>query len=481
VIADGGVVNLAANTVVVGGLLRNLMSPDSNAILSGTTTLEDVSIEGDWAQNAGVTLTLRGTTVNDGTLTLNPTGVGFLTTININEDATLAGSGVLRLNAPSTTARVTSASEQQLTQQAGHSIRGFGQITALMLNNGTVAGDVAGQAIRIEGQTKINNSVFRAEGGGGLEIFNTTVDQTGGGIIEADGGSVQFTSATVIGGTIRNSSAAGSSVVFSNNTLQSSFVDGDSSLNAGGTLSITGGALTNNGVHTVNPAAIGFLTSFAYSGNTEIDGNGEIRLNANGSTARILNPAGDLLTLGSGQTLSGIGQILADTQMNGTLSPGLSVGTMTATRPVSLGDTATMLCEFNDNSQSDKFTSTSTVALAGTLEISFVDGYTASSPEAFEIITTGTNGLTGRFDQIIGDAPPAPLVTRVVYESNRVRVGFVCPGDANLDGSTDLGDLNAVLAGFGTTASLGDVNGDGSVDLADLNIVLANFGVDCTD
>ncbi len=201
----------------------------------------------------------------------------------------------------------------------------------------------------------------------------------------------------------------------------------------------------------------------------------------NSSTARILNTAGDLLTLGSGQTLSGIGQINANTQINGTLSPGLSVGTMSAVRPVTLGSTSTMLCEFNDSGQSDKFTSTSTVELSGTLQISFIEGYTASSPQAFEIITTGANGRIGRFDQVTGGTPPSPLVTRVLYESNRVRVGFVCPGDANLDGSTDLGDLNAVLANFGTNASLGDVTGDGAVNLADLNLVLATFGTNCVD
>ncbi len=479
VIADGGLVNLAASTVVVGGSLRNLMSPDSNAIVSGTTTLEDVTIEGDWAQNAGVTLTLLGTTVNEGTYTLNSTSIGFLTTINFPQPATLAGSGTLRLNGVISQARVNSASGQQFTQDAGHSIRGFGQISALMLNNGMVAGDVAGEAIRIDGQTKVNNSVFRAENSGGLEIQNTTVDQTGGGIIEADGGSVQFTSATVIGGTIRNSGSSGSSVAFASNTLQSCTFDGNTALNAGSNLVIAGGLLTNNGVLTVNMASVGFLTSLSSSGATQIDGTGVIRLNATGSSARLLNSTGDLLTLGSGQTLSGVGQIAAATQIDGTLSPGLGIGTMTGNRPVTLGDTAAFACEFNDSGVSDLYQTSSTITLDGTLDISFVDGYTASAPEAFTIITTGTNGVTGRFDQITGDAPPAPLITRVLYESNRVRVGFTCIGDANLDGSTDLDDLNAILTNFGTGSSLGDLNDDGIVDLDDLNIVLTNFGSDC--
>jgi hypothetical protein len=349
-----------------------------------------------------------------------------------------------------------------------------------LINNGLVAGDVSGEVIRIDGQTKVNNSVFRAESGGGLQFLNTTIDQTGAGVIEADGGPVSITSTSVVGGSIINTGAVDSSVAFSNSTLQNCAISGDSAINTATNLTISGGTLTNNGVLTVNLTGQGFTTSLASGGMTSIDGNGEIRLNGNATTSRLLNSVSDLLTLGSGQTLSGIGQIAAQTQIDGVLSPGLGVGTMSATRPVTLGSGATMLCEFDNSSQSDKFTSTSTVALSGTLEVAFVDGFMPTAPVSYDIITA-TGGVTGQFDAIIGSSPAAPLVTRVVRFPNRVAVGFVCPGDANLDGSTDLGDLNAVLANFGTSASLGDVTGDGLVNLADLNLVLATFGTTCTD
>jgi hypothetical protein len=56
---------------------------------------------------------------------------------------------------------------------------------------------------------------------------------------------------------------------------------------------------------------------------------------------------------------------------------------------------------------------------------------------------------------------------------------FGCPGDATVDGTVDLADLNLVLANFGSATSEGDVTSDGEVDLADLNLVLANFGTSC--
>ena len=54
-----------------------------------------------------------------------------------------------------------------------------------------------------------------------------------------------------------------------------------------------------------------------------------------------------------------------------------------------------------------------------------------------------------------------------------------CDADATGDGSSDLADLNLVLANFGQATADGDTNGDGTVDLADLNAVLGAFGTLC--
>ncbi len=58
-----------------------------------------------------------------------------------------------------------------------------------------------------------------------------------------------------------------------------------------------------------------------------------------------------------------------------------------------------------------------------------------------------------------------------------------CPGDATGDGTTDLADLNLVLANWQTSVPVGtggDVDFDGDVDLGDLNVVLANWQQSCT-
>lgn len=479
-LADGGVVQIGTSTVNNGRLV-NSGSAGSDAVITSTTTLNDVTLEGQWIHSPGVTVTLRGVTDGPGTLLVNIGNVGATTTVNADEDVVLAGDGSIRLGGVASRARIISGAGVNITQGMDRSVIGFGQLLSGFVNNGLVRANVDGQSLLVSGQDKLNNAVFDAVDGGILEFQSTTFDQTGGGLIEADGGTASFSNTTMLGGTVRNTGAPGSEISIETNTFDSVVIDGDSTLVPGRTLTIGGTALTNDGLLSVNPTNVGAVTTLSAPGNTSIGGAGGILLGGTTLRARLLNATGELLTLGAGQTLSGIGRIDAETLIHGTIAPGLSVGTLTATRPVALGDGSTFACEFNDDGASDRFDSSSSVALDGTLELIFIDGYTAPSPEAFEIITTGANGRSGRFDQVIGDAPPAPLVTRVVYESDRVRVGFVCPADANLDGVTDLGDLNAVLANFGTNASLGDLNDDGAVDLADLNLVLANFGVDCQD
>lgn len=85
----------------------------------------------------------------------------------------------------------------------------------------------------------------------------------------------------------------------------------------------------------------------------------------------------------------------------------------------------------------------------------------------FRVLENQGSIYTGVAEVAFGDASPSK-----------------CLGDANFNGTIDLGDLNALLAVFGepvAPCSPRDTNGDGVLDLADLNYVLANFGADCPE
>ena len=65
-------------------------------------------------------------------------------------------------------------------------------------------------------------------------------------------------------------------------------------------------------------------------------------------------------------------------------------------------------------------------------------------------------------------------------DNTTLLVRLVRNGDANLDGTVNLGDFNRLASSFGSTSALwddGDFNYDGIVNLADFNLLAANFGL----
>src|SRR5262249_34205827 len=63
-------------------------------------------------------------------------------------------------------------------------------------------------------------------------------------------------------------------------------------------------------------------------------------------------------------------------------------------------------------------------------------------------------------------------------------VRFTLPGDANLDGVVDVGDLGALATSYSATAdalwSQGDFNYDGMVDVGDLGALATSYGAAMT-
>ncbi|XOV75987.1 MAG: hypothetical protein ACFHWZ_03135 [Phycisphaerales bacterium] len=250
-------------STVNNGRLVNSGSAGSDAVITSTTTLNDVTLEGQWTHSPGVTVTLRGVTDGSGTLLVNIGNVGATTTVNADEDVVLAGDGSIRLGGVASRARIISGAGVNITQGMNRSVIGFGQLLSGFVNNGLVRANVDGQSLLVSGQDKLNNAVFDAVDGGILEFQSTTFDQTGGGLIEADGGTASFSNTTMLGGTVRNTGAPGSEISIETNTFDSVVIDGDSTLVPGRTLTIGGTALTNDGLLSVNPTNVGAVTTLS--------------------------------------------------------------------------------------------------------------------------------------------------------------------------------------------------------------------------
>ncbi|MFU8828457.1 MAG: laminin B domain-containing protein [Phycisphaerales bacterium] len=107
-------------------------------------------------------------------------------------------------------------------------------------------------------------------------------------------------------------------------------------------------------------------------------------------------------------------------------------------------------------------------------------------PSAFRIGNrNGAVATQAQFDAVMASVAKLYLPAEfgsIVAETvgiDRVELSGPCLADINLNGVVDLGDLNLILANFGSTSGQGDLNCDGVVNLADLNAVLAAFGTVC--
>ena len=138
-----------------------------------------------------------------------------------------------------------------------------------------------------------------------------------------------------------------------------------------------------------------------------------------------------------------------------------------------------------DSGQFDQLVVDGNVALAGTLDLSSVDGYVMGAGDTFDIITA--NSITGEFDTVL---MPEDWTAEVVYSDSAVRlqVQISLPGDANGNGEVNNLDIMPfALALFNRPAyvlmyptiepnEVLDMNGDGRFNNLDIAGFAAALG-----
>lgn len=105
----------------------------------------------------------------------------------VADNTTLTGTGLLTLDANGGQAQITSNTGDSLTQAAGHTIDGYGQISAVFTNNGIVNANVTSNVLTLAVNNMTNNNLIEATNGGGLTISGITLTQGANGLIQASG------------------------------------------------------------------------------------------------------------------------------------------------------------------------------------------------------------------------------------------------------------------------------------------------------
>ncbi len=328
ILADGGIVRIYGGTVTGG-----TFDSDHNGVIEGQAgcQLYDITTLGRLHVPAGQQAFLCGSAItNDGTIWVNPEQSGDDACLYVaNYGLALNGSGDIRLQTSGGDiwdARLPSY-YGRLVQTAGHTIHGEGVVGITLNNYGLVSADVSGRTLGIYQDSKDNQAIFQAVGGGTLDV-TAPVAQGAAGRILADGGTVRLAS-EVTGGrlettgtstidcyngtTFADGTQAGRLRVLQGGcTLRNVTNQGPVAIAGGGQLWLQGATTTNNERITVNSEASGndaILYVSSYSHN--LQGSGDILLQTSGSDiwdARLQGYYGTLIQ-SAGHTIHGEGVV----------------------------------------------------------------------------------------------------------------------------------------------------------------------------
>jgi hypothetical protein len=142
------------------------------------------------------------------------------------------------------------------------------------------------------------------------------------------------------------------------------------------------------------------------------------------------------------------------------------------------GATPTAVLDITNNPVIADYDSTTTTPLA-TIKAQVASGYAGGSWSGNGIVSSNANDSThgvGYAEASTLASVPAVFGT---VDADAVLLRLTRYGDANLDGTVNLQDFNALAANFGTTEGdwvEGDFNYDSTVNLQDFNRLAANFG-----
>jgi hypothetical protein len=440
---------------------------------SGTTNLDQTTLNTPLNMNSGTVIGITNGLVSNDILTINPTNGGFATTLLFNDSSTLGGTGTTRLLGTGARAQLNTATGETVTIGASHTVQGFGQINASLINNGLI--ETTNGTLTLQINNKINDTLIQVNPSEGLQVTSIEIDQTGGGQILNNDGVVTLTNATINGGTMDALFGGFTNLNSGTSTFQNMTNLSPVTINSGVNLAVAG-TITNHNIISINPGNGGFASALTTGAPATVDGMGEIILG--GISARSqLTGAG--LTLGADQTLSGIGQVNTPLNMDGTIAPGLSVGEIDASQPITLSDSSVYEVEVSDFGVNDIIDSGSTFHADGTLDLSLIEGF---DPEVSWVATivTADSGVTGTFDTLIAPATGDPRLSyKIGYFDNEIRVGAVCDTDFDFSGGLNFLDVSLFLGLYGDMDPIADVNNDGNFNFLDISAFLANYGQSC--
>lgn len=303
---DDARVEIQAGATVVGGVVRGL---GSGKIAPQGGTFSNVTTSGTVEQVNSQAAVVQGSLVNNGSWTMNTTGAA--TDLRFDDNATLAGSGQIVLNNALFLNNRIYTNDTVLTQAAGHTIRGSGQLllnAGGMINQGTIVADQPNGLNIDPNALGFRNDGLVQAAGGPLRLIGGVFTNTDGTIEALDDSRIEIQAgATVVGGSLRSQGSG--AVAPQGGTLADATTAGTVVQVNSQDVIITG-TLTNNGTWMLNTT--GSPTDMRFDGFATLAGSGQIVMNNALFLANRIYTDNTTLTHAAGHTIRGSGRLLLD-------------------------------------------------------------------------------------------------------------------------------------------------------------------------
>ena len=414
---NGTVTNYGTITGAYAGA-GNIFNSDGTASLNGDGDGVDIDLIGT-VRNFGIIQGLGAGGVDSGGRPNGSDGIAMGGgTIQNYAGALISGAnrGILIDDGAfgSAVAAVSITNAGTIQGLAGTGIGIVGNFANTIVNSGTITGTGSEAALFINGNgnNTLTNAGTIATSGSAQAVFlngsgTNAVVNTGTIATSGAGVALQFGNGNNIlttSGTIRAASASGTAVVFGNGnntmTVQGGEIVGNVTAGTGSN-SLT--FALGTGSFAINSAFSGFSTATVESG----------KLVVNGS----LSSSGGLM-IASGASLGGSGVLPALT-VNGTLSPGNSIGVISINGDLTLGASSTTVIEIQ-GSTADRISVAGSARLNGTLQFVAAGGpYLFGTPYTF---VTATGGVTGTYSAVTPGSFGVAIAQTVGYGSNAVNL-----------------------------------------------------------
>jgi len=284
----GGTLQVATGSrfALTGGALSGgSLQGVSGARISGGGVFSNFQLTGALSVGNSDLANIAGTVTNDGVLSVDSTS--GVTRLYLAGDTTLKGSGQTVLGASGNNHLASTSSSATLTIGSGHTVRGGGNL-----------GSISYGAINL-----INQGTILADAATGMSAYVGTFNNAGGTLQVANNSRFTLAGGTLSGGSLHGTSGAriGGGGVFSNFQLTGALSVGNSDL------ANIAGTITNDGVLSIDSNS--GVTRLYLAGDTTLHGTGQTVLGASSNNHLVSASSSATLTIGTGHTLRGGGNL----------------------------------------------------------------------------------------------------------------------------------------------------------------------------